>query len=64
MVQENVNIFKFIISNIVKYRPNCLLLLTQRLSYSTWLGRYIAFIKTEFSEVVVIWVQLGWGFTY
>lgn len=27
LVQRNVNIFKFIIPNIVKYSPNCILLI-------------------------------------
>lgn len=44
LVQRNVNIFKFIIPNIIKYSPNCILLvvsnpgMTQRLFTETSTG--------------------------
>ena len=61
LVQRNVNIFKFIISNIVKYSPNCKLLVVSNpvdtLTYVAW--KISGFPKIALLEVVAIWIQPG-----
>lgn len=44
LVQRNVNIFKFIIPNIVKYSPNCILMVV---SNPGWFSTCIADRQTD-----------------
>lgn len=56
-----MNIFKFIIPNVVKYSPQCKLLIVSNpvdiLTYVAW--KISGFPKTELLEVVAIWIRLG-----
>jgi L-lactate dehydrogenase len=61
LVQRNVNIFKFILPNIMKYSPHCKLLIVSypvdTLTYVSW--KISGFPKAKLLEVVAIWIQLG-----
>ena len=61
LVQCNMNMFKFFIPNVVKYSPNCKLLIVSNavnvLTYMAW--KISGFPKTVLLEVVAIWIQPG-----
>lgn len=55
LVQRNVNIFKFIIPNVVKYSPDCKLLIVSNPGLSRFaLARAFGLQKSVFCSKVVI----------
>lgn len=55
LVQRNVNIFKFIIPNVVKYSPDCKLLIVSNPGLSCFaLARRFGLEKSVFCSIVVI----------
>ncbi|CAK7288836.1 L-lactate dehydrogenase A chain [Vulpes lagopus] len=58
LVQHNLNICKFIIPNIVKYSPNCKLVVSNPVDILIYVAWKISGL-TLLLEVVAIWIQPG-----